>query len=346
MTINVGLVTSEALILGCDSTASTGDLYLDPFAVGVEKDAAGKIAFDNDGRVTVRFNFTDLQHIITDAWGGVTKMFPLCSKYCTVAAVTAGSASLNGKIISSLGAEYHANPTAPRSGRAKRKAPRTVKEVAEGFLQFMHAEYEEHYKGSALPATARDGPEFLVGGFGQNDKFPCVYRVNVKEQTTKEEFASGSSGLVWNAQSDAVERVVRGYDMVLRREVEQAANDAIKAYQEQVNQAALRIVDDVLKALNQPMPSGVDTTLPAGVSITWPWQSFQLGVPYSVLPLQEAVNLVSYLILLQAGKSRFARGVATVGGRTHIGVITKDKGYRQLNEPELAHHYVGFADDH
>jgi hypothetical protein len=49
---------------------------------------------------------------------------------------------------------------------------------------------------------------------------------------------------------------------------------------------------------------------------------------------------------MQAGKSRFARGVATVGGRTHIGVITKDKGYAQLNEPELAHHYTGFADDH
>ncbi len=34
--------------------------------------------------------------------------------------------------------------------------------------------------------------------------------------------------------------------------------------------------------------------------------------------------------------------------RTHmnVGVITKDKGFRQLNEPDLSHHYTGFADDH
>jgi hypothetical protein len=343
MTINVGLVTSEALILGCDSTASSGDYYLDPFVAGMEKDADGNIAFDADGKATTKFDFGELQHIVTDAWGGVTKMFPLCSKYCNVAAVTAGAASLNKRIISSLAAEYHGKPKVP--GKSK-KQPRTVKEVAEGFLEFMRAEYDEHYRDSDMPESAREGPEFLIGGFGQNDKFPVAYRVRVKQGTAKEEFASGKSSLIWNAQSDAVERVIRGYDTELRKQIEKAATEAIKAYQVQMNQAALKIVDDILKALNQKMPEGVDTTLPGDISVTLPWQTFRLGVPYSVLPLQEAVNFVSYLILLQAGKSRFARGVATVGGRTHIGVITKDKGYRQLNEPDLTHHYIGFADDH
>lgn len=133
----------------------------------------------------------------------------------------------------------------------------------------------------------------------------------MKENSAKEEFASGSSGLVWGAQSDAVERVVRGYDMKLRGAIESAAEQALEAYQGDMNQAVLRILDDVLKALNCSMPPGIDTTLPGGISVTFPWQSFRLGVPYSILPLQEAVNFVSYLILVQSGKSRFARGVAT-----------------------------------
>ena len=343
MTINVGLITSEALILGCDSTASTGDFYLDPFADGLQRGPDGKILLDADGRATIKFDFGELQHIVTDAWGGVTKMFPLCSKYCTVAGVTSGSASLNGRIISSLAADYHRKPKV--AGKTK-KQPRTVKDVAEGFLEFMRAEYDEHYKDSPMPESAREGPEFLVGGFGQNDKFPCIFRVRVKHGTVKEEFAAGNGGLVWNAQSDAVERVIRGYDTRLRTQIEAAAAEAIKAYEDKMNQAALKIVQDILTALNQKMPEGVNTTLPNGISVTLPWQNFKLGVPYSILPLQEAVNFVSYLILIQAGKSRFARGVATVGGRTHIGVITKGKGYRQLNEPDLTHHYIGFADDH
>jgi hypothetical protein len=210
MTINVGLVTSEAFILGCDSTASTGDLYLDPLAIGLEKDSAGKTVMDGDGRVTVKFKFEHLQNIITDAWGGVTKMFPLCSRYCTVAAVTSGAASLNGRTISSLAGEYHSKPKALRVGKAAAKQPRTVKEVAEGFLAFMRTEYEEHYKNSTMPEPAREGPEFLIGGFGQNDKFPAAYRVRVKENTCDEEFASGDAGLVWNAQSDAVSALFAG----------------------------------------------------------------------------------------------------------------------------------------
>jgi hypothetical protein len=113
-----------------------------------------------------------------------------------------------------------------------------------------------------------------------------------------------------------------------------------------MNQAVLRILDEVLKKLNASMPQGVDTTLPNQVAVTPPWDRFKLGIIYSVLPLQEAINFVSYLIMMQAGKSRFAPGVSTVGGRTHIGIITKDEGYRQLNEPTLAHRWTGFPDDY
>lgn len=342
MTVNVALLTSEALILGCDSTASTGDYYINPFAVGIEKDSAGKFVVDAQGRYSIKFKYGDLAHITTDAWGGVTKMFPLSGQYCHVAAITSGAANLNNRSTAVLSSEF----LAAQKKKPPQSRPKTVKAVATQFLAFMRAEHHKHYKSSTLPPNLQDGPEFLLGGFGSRDKFPSLFRIQVKENKIDEEFSPGEGGISWNAQSDTVERVVRGYDKKLRIEIENGFDQAVKAYQADMNAAALRIVSDVLSKLNATMPSGVDTTLPSPGPITMSWDDLRLPIPYSSLPLQEAVNFVSYLIFMQAGKSRFVRGVATVGGRTHIGVITKDKGFRQLNEPDLTHRFTGFADDY
>jgi hypothetical protein len=136
---------------------------------------------------------------------------------------------------------------------------------------------------------------------------------------------------------------MRGYDRKLRSIIEERFSTAVRAYQAEMNGAVLRILEDVLKKLNCSMPDGVDTSLPSSVPVAAPWDSINVNVPYAALPLQEAINFVSYLIKMQAGKSGFAPGVATVGGRTHVRIITKDKGFVQLNEPELTHNYTGFG---
>jgi hypothetical protein len=61
------------------------------------------------------------------------------------------------------------------------------------------------------------------------------------------------------------------------------------------------------------------------------------------LPLQDAVDLASFLVGLQSGKSKFAMGVPRAGGRTHVGVVTRYEGFRMLGEPELRHTHVGFV---
>ncbi len=342
MTINVILVTSDAVILRCDSTASRGNYYINPFAIGLEVDPRTKDHKGEDGRLTVKFQFDEIEHVVTEAWGGVTKMFPLCEKYCHVAAVASGLASLNQRSMSSLASEFRANQALKKAADRKR----TVRGIAEEFLQFVRSEYERAYEGSPLPTELRDGPEFLIGGVGQKDKFPCSYRVRVMQNDVTEDFVDGACGVSWNAQSDAVERIIRGYDRKLRDVIDNSFSEAMSAYQVKMNEAVLRILDNVLKELNVKMPKSVDTTLPSEVTMSPQWDKFRTAIPYSVLPLQEAVHFVGYLIMMQAGKSRFAPGVATVGGRTHIGVITKDEGFRQLNEPELTHQHTGFADDY
>jgi hypothetical protein len=105
MTINVGLVTSEALVLGCDSIASVTSYRVDPFA-SIQKDRSGKPKVDKSGRFTLKFELADVQEIVTDAWGGVTKMFAINPAPSPVVAVTAGLAKLRDRPISSFGEEF------------------------------------------------------------------------------------------------------------------------------------------------------------------------------------------------------------------------------------------------
>jgi hypothetical protein len=333
MTINVVLVTSDAVILGCDSTASRSQPFIDPFSLGA-------LEPDQNGKFTVEFDFDDVHHVVTDAWSGVTKMFSLVeSKSCCVAAVTAGLASLNDRSMARLASEFRASHIKAKGTDIKK----TVEQVSIEFLDFMRKHYDAHYAATQLPEFLREGPEFLVGGFGNGETFPSCYRVLVQHNQVMPQHVN-EPGVAWNGQADAVERIIRGYDRNLKSMVEKSFEDTLKVYQDDMNAATLRIVDDILKKLGASMPDGVDTTLPSSAMSAAPWDELTAAISFGSLPHQEAINLVSYLILMQAGKSRFASGIATVGGRTHIGIITREEGFKKLNEPELSHEHTGYSD--
>ena len=87
----------------------------------------------------------------------------------------------------------------------------------------------------------------------------------------------------------------------------------------------------------------MNTKLPAAPEIAIPWHRYHCDIACGNLPLQDAVDLAAFLVSLQSGMSKFAVGVPTVGGRTHVGVVTRHEGFRMLSEPELRHTHVGFV---
>jgi hypothetical protein len=342
MTINIALATSDALVFGCDSVASTSSFFLDPMDIKWEHDASGNPIQDADGKFTLKFDYGDFQSIVTNAWGGVAKMFQIYPEPSPVVAVTSGMAKLSNRSIASYANEFLAfsigNPDLGSS-----------EEIAQRFLEFMRTKYDEHYKDSPLPDQLREGPEFLVGGYGVSEDFPSVYRIKVSENTLRKEFGSGGNigmtGISWNGQSDAVERFLRGHDGQLRSNIEEKLRQDMKSYMERATNEVAAFVNNLLAKLGQSLPEGLKFDLPELKSSALDWEQYGLGIDFANLPMQEAINFVGFLVMLQSGKSRFARGVATVGGRVHIGVVRKGQTFKMLDEPELQHRLTGFSDE-
>jgi hypothetical protein len=346
MTINVGLVTSEALILGCDSIASSSRPYLNPLRFA-KRAADGSLELDAEGRYVATFKYEDLDQVVANAWGGVQKMFPLCDgtkqNETHVAAVTAGLAKLQERTMSSLAAEFRKTMQGPK----KRPKHTTVKDVADAFLAYMRQKYGAHYVETGDPVEFQEEIEFLVGGYGNGDSFPSLYRVRVKENNSEPLYAENfkdKSGLAWAGQADSVQRLLRGCDTPLIAELFTVIEETHKS----MGEAAVRILNDALTALQAVLPGGINTELPScptREAIGKILRRYVLDIDYPNLPLQDAVEFVSFLVRLQAAKAKYALGVPTVGGRIHIGVVTRTEGFRMLNEPELMHKDTGFTHD-
>ena len=95
------------------------------------------------------------------------------------------------------------------------------------------------------------------------------------------------------------------------------------------------------KKAGVPMPAGVNMTLPAPTPPSLSWNQNRMRIGYPNFPTQEAINFVGYLINAQSGRAKFSRGVGTVGGFHHVGVVTR-RGYEAIKEPELKHPFTGF----
>ena len=337
MTINVALVCRDALILGCDSIASSTKAVIEPWRF-VEKDGDGNPILDDQGRLVAKFDASNYEWVVTDAWGGVTKMFELSRTRSKVAATTAGMAALHSRSIHSL-AEQFFKEFEEGGGMD------SVEAVAQQFLAFVRHEYDLHYAGGDTPELFKNDVEFLIGGYGPTDHFPSLYRLNVKPNTCSEIYKDGSVGLSWAGQSDGVARLVFGFDHLLKFRIQKEVAKMIDDKYDEFSQTVARILKDVLEELKAELPEGIDTQLPEKPKLEFPWGEYQLDIEMASLPLQDAVDLVSYLVNLQSGRAKFVRGVATVGGRTRIGVLTRNADFRMLNEPEIVHRSTGFPVD-
>lgn len=338
MTINIAVATFDAIVLGCDSLSSVVHPMMNLAGVQPAVDANGAALLDKDGKPVFAFDQARVDHYPVNVFGGVSKMFLLYEdKDTSVAAITSGQGTVNGRTIAGLAAEYK------RACETNRTTFERVEDVAKDFLDFMVKEWmnQPHIKNLPAAIVPMFGTvNFVVGGFGKRDAHGMVFKLDVAQKQVTGAFKAGlSHGITWGGQANFVERLLKGSDSRLGGLVKRNIIEALAAQRNGIVQSVL----DGLAAAGVQIPDGINFDIQEVLPGADPWDSFWAEVDYANLPVQYAIDLASLLVNTQSGMQHFGTGIATVGGRTHIGVLQRNSSFKKLKEPKLAHAHTGYS---
>lgn len=339
MTINVAVATFDAVVLGCDSLSSIVQPMLN-LVTGAQfvLDDDGKPVSDKHGRSVFTFDESAVEQQPTTVFGGVSKMFLLYqNKDTSVAAVTSGQGTISGRTIATLATSYR------RSHEVQKTHFTKVEDVADDFLQYMHGEWCKQPHLSSIPEEIRQympSVNFILGGYGADDDYGKIFHLDVARVQKTETFPKDHHcGVTWGGQAGFVQRLLRGVDASLEQLVQRRIVEALDAQRTQLLEAVL----SGLTKAGVPIPEGINFDITEVLAPSDPWDKFWATVDYPNLPVQYAVDLASLLVNTQSGMQHFGSGIATVGGRTHIGVLQRNTPFKKLKEPKLAHAHTGYS---
>lgn len=340
MTINIALATYDGIILGCDSLSSITERALFPLRPDCEwaRDEDGNLLLDRNGNPMIPATPQNLTLSATTVFGGVSKMFCLYTDPdTTVAALTAGMATLSDITIAEQAKRFK------RRNEVNEKKYVSSLDVANDFTAFAHEMWLKQFEDTPEDRRAfLPNLYFVIAGFGADDEYGKVFKSEAKDGTVHEQFPDGDHmGLCWEGTADYVERLIHGIDTQIRVTATRVMAEAI-AKQREIT------VADLSKALvgaGVNLPEDLKLEVTEHAPSTLPWDNARADIGYGNLSTQYAVDLVEMLVNTQSGMQRFAHGIPTVGGRTHIGVLKRGEGFRLLNGPELVHRHTGYGHD-
>ncbi|MBK8070096.1 MAG: hypothetical protein IPK27_21535 [Rhodanobacteraceae bacterium] len=305
-------------------------------------DQDGQPMRDSFGNYLVSVNEDNFGSVATSVFGGVSKMFCLYEDdehECIVAATTAGQAVLNGVTIEVLAKKFQ------RKNKRNHVKFANVADVAEDFLNFMRIEWEKDCGFETVPLDQQaylHTVQFLLGGYDLETEHPRIFRIDIKENSFFEQFPDGDhTGVCWLGAANYAERVIRGFDQTVKLGISREVKLALDAQR-------TSLIESVSRELGQAgvvLPEGLELNVSESFDPTFDWQKANAPISYGNLPLQHAVEFVSLLVNIQSGMMRFCRGIPTVGGRTHIGLVRRGQSFEMLNEAAIQHSHVGYANE-
>jgi hypothetical protein len=333
VTINIALMTYDSIVLGCDSLSSIVNKAIFPYLHGATPavDENGTPLRDQEGNLLLAMKDTCIKDVAVQVFGGVNKMFGLYEKGDTcVGAVTSGLAILEGVTIAEQAKRFKQKTI------ENRDEFESVESVARAFTDFIHECWERHHENLPYQSTVN----FIIAGYGKNDPYGKIYKSDIQYSKLQEQFNTmPHAGVCWAGQADYVERLLLGVDSALKMAVGRELSNAMETQRNLT-------IDDISRALSVAhveLPADFDVTVTEHQPPTMPWQAYRADIDYGNLSTQYGIHLVEMLVNTQSGMQRFARGIPTVGGHTHIGVLKRGEGLALLNAPKLEHKHTGYA---
>lgn len=226
---------------------------------------------------------------ITNVYDNANKLFNLV-KTLPIGAGTWGGGSFGRSSISTLAKDYRALVTATfdRGGY-------TIEGVTRGFADFL---YTEHWKPAYSGTQSKPYTGLVVAGYSAGASDAEIWQIHFgieDEPVIERKDEPNEIALVWNGQTDAISRLVKGCAAELPQILDLSGIDG-----EKIAEIMQRV-----NALEQP-----------------------LIIP--PMPIQDAIDLSAFLVDLTARYVRFIPGAPVVGGPIEIAAITKHEGFKWI----------------
>jgi hypothetical protein len=174
----------------------------------------------------------------------------------------------------------------------------TVEEAAAELGKF----FGQQWQSAGMPADA-DPMIFLVAGFDDGEAYGKVYEVSVPNAPEPTERIVNDFGVKWGGMPYLAERLIDG-----------------------VAPRALQLAADELSL-----------TAEQAQSLSQRWEAdLKLPIPYQFLPLQDCVNMATFLVDMTATVMTWTVGVQGVGGDVDVATITRTDGFQSVRQKRIS----------
>ena len=181
-------------------------------------------------------------------------------------------------------------------GEKRLKVLEYSKKLSEFFLQRWKETVPKDYKGPDMM--------FIVGGYDSDAAYGKVFLLGIPSNPEPVEQNPGdnSFGMTWGGQLEIASRLVHGFDPALIDII----LDTVNLDEQQI--------EEVRKALREHL---------------------EFPIPYGILPLQDCVDLATFLIRSTMTAQTLAIGIRGVGGPIDVATITRTEGLEYVQRKTI-----------
>jgi hypothetical protein len=194
--------------------------------------------------------------------------------------------------------EFETKLAAEHDARKKDGARLKVVDIARKLGEF----YSEQWQKAAMPADSSP-IFFLVAGFDEGEAYGRIYGITVPSALEPVAYCADYFGVRWGGESELANRLINGFDP-----------------------RASTVAKDQLKLTNAQVQ---------GLEKKWT-QELELSFPYQFLPLQDCVDLATFLVTMtSAVQSWTLVGSRGVGGAVDVATITRSQGFQAVKQKRI-----------
>ena len=176
--------------------------------------------------------------------------------------------------------------------------------------------------------NSRPALELIIGGYDFISPIPVIYRIKVNEN--KVESTIPDFGMVFGGQMDEIQRIVFGTNRTNKTRMAQHNSEILDRYYQKI----LQIIKE--KGVNIDLPAPKTFINELGM-FTGGWDLLGFDANWGDFSEQNAIECVDFFINIMIKSQQFSSRMPTVGGEVHIGLITKEGGFRFVSREELSH---------